>query len=203
MRIIVFSWEYPPRIVGKLAYYVSELAMRLANSGLKTHVVTYHDSLIGDFEEASGVKVHRVANPVKTHINLLTWATTLNQEVERITANIYYREGGQVDLVDVHEWQFIPAAVTIKRALEIPFTYSVESIEDQRSGGASNPLNIAIKSIELLGALEADGIIVKSELMKNEVKTAYGVSTRKIRVANLEEKNGLNAILDAYKSLKR
>lgn len=203
MCVIVFSWEYPPRIVGKLAYYVSELAMRLASSGLKTHVVTYHDSLIGDFEEASGVKVHRVANPVKTHINLLTWAITLNQEVERITANIYYREGGQVDLIDVHEWQFIPAAVTIKRAFEIPFTYSVESIEDQRSGGASNPLNIAIKSIEQLGVLEADGIIVKSEWMKNEVKAAYGASTRKIKVANLEEKNGIKAILDAYKSLKR
>lgn len=202
MHIIVFSWEYPPRIVGKLAYYVSELATKLANSGLKTHVVTYHDSLIGDFEEAPGVKVHRVTNPVRTHINLLTWTITLNQEIERITANIYYREKGQIDLIDVHEWQFIPAAVTIKRAFEIPFIYSVESLENHRSGGANSPMNIAIKSIEQLGALEADIIIVKSEWMKNEVKTIYGVSAGKIRVANLEERNGLKAILDVYKSLK-
>jgi hypothetical protein len=57
---------------------------------IETHVITYHDYLTGEFEE-NGVKTYRVTNPVKTHISVLTWVLTLNQEVERAAANIYYR----------------------------------------------------------------------------------------------------------------
>lgn len=200
MRVIILSWEYPPRIVGKLAHYVVALATKLAKRGVDSHVITYHDSLTGDFED-SGVKIHRVTNPVKTHISVLTWALTLNQEIERAAANVYYQVNGQIDLLDVHEWHFIPAAVTLKRAFKVPFTYSIESLEDHRAHGVNAPLNMAIKSIEQLGADEADCIIVKSEWMASEVKRILRESESKTRIANLESENGLKATIDAYKSI--
>ncbi len=44
MRVIIFSWEYPPRVVGKLSDYVKALSTQLANKKVDVNVVTYDDS---------------------------------------------------------------------------------------------------------------------------------------------------------------
>jgi len=202
MRVILFSWEYPPRVVGKLASYVKELALQLAKNGVETFLVTYHDYLAGEFEE-EGVKAFRVTNPVKTHISVLTWVLTLNQEVERVAANIYYRSGGRVDVVDVQDWHFIPAAVTLKKAFNVPIIYSVESLEDHRSHGANTPFNMAIKSIEWLGMYEAERVVVKSEWMAGEVLRIYQVPETKVRVVKPEKESWLKTLLGIYGELCR
>ena len=153
MRVIIFSWEYPPRVVGKLSEYVKALSTQLATKKVEVNVVTYEDLLTGFYQEPTGVKTVRVSNPVRTHIGVLTWVLTLNQEVERAAANIYYQDNKQIDLVDVFDWHFIPAAVTLKSGLGIPFVYSVESLEDHRSQALNTPYTLAIKSIEWLGFL--------------------------------------------------
>ncbi|MGQ9537992.1 MAG: glycosyltransferase [Candidatus Bathycorpusculaceae bacterium] len=198
MRAIIFSWEFPPRVVGKLADYVKKLALHLAKNQVETYVVTYHDYLTGESEEEGNVKAYRVANPVKTHINVLTWVLTLNQEVERAAANIYYKTGKQINLIDVHDWHFIPAAVTLKKALGIPFVYSIESLEDHRSHGASSPFNMAIKSIEWLGMYEADKVVVKYEWMSDEAVRIYKVPEAKIKVVNPESELWIKTILGIY-----
>jgi len=201
MQVLIFSWEYPPRVVGKLADYVKELAVQLAKNRVETWVVTYHDYMTGEFEEG-GVKTYRVTNPVKTHISVLTWVLTLNQEVERVAANIYYKVGGRIDLIDVQDWHFIPAAVTLKKAFSIPFVYSIESLEDHRSHGANSPFNMAIKSIEWLGMYEAGWVVVKSEWMANEAVRIYKVPEAKIKVVKPGSARWVKTILEIYKSLK-
>ena len=47
MRIIIFSWEYPPRVVGKLSEYVKALSTQLATNNVEVNVVTYDDSITG------------------------------------------------------------------------------------------------------------------------------------------------------------
>ena len=87
--------------------------------------------------------------------------------MERAAANIYYQAGKkELDLIDVYDWHFIPAAVTLKNALGIPFVYSVDSLEDHRSPGANAPLNMAIRGIEWLGFYEAAEVTAKSEWMQ-------------------------------------
>ena len=182
MRVIIFTWEYPPRIVGQLAEYTSNLATQLVKNGVETYLVTYHPYLTGLTEEPSGVKTVRVANPVRTHIGVLTWVLTLNQEVERAAANIYYLAGKQIDVIDVYDWHFVPAAVTLKNGLGIPFVYSVDSLEDHRSHSANAPFNMAIKSIEWLGFFEAAKVTVKSEWMRNEIMRIYKTPKEKIQI---------------------
>jgi len=201
MHVIIFSWEYPPRIVGQLADYVEELAVQLMKNGEKIWVVTYHDFLTGEYEGTGGVKTFRVTNPVHTHIGVLTWVLTLNQEVERVAANIYYDTNKQVNLIDLHDWHFIPAAVTLKKALGVPFVYSVESLEEHRSHGANSPFNMSIKSIEWLGMYEAGKLLVKSEWMRDEVVRIYKVPTDKIRVVSLTSANWLKAILETFNNV--
>ncbi|MEM3641004.1 MAG: glycosyltransferase [Candidatus Bathyarchaeia archaeon] len=201
MHVIIFSWEYPPRIVGQLANYVKNLAEQLVKKNVNVHVVTYHDFLTGEFDEQGGVKTYRVTNPVRTHIGVLTWVLTLNQEVERAAANIYYKANKHVNLIDAHDWHFIPAAVTLKKALNIPFIYSVESLEEHRSHGANSPFNMAIKSIEWLGMYEAERLILKSEWMRDEVSRLYKVPPEKMKVVSPTSANWVESILEMYKSV--
>jgi len=198
MRVILFSWEYPPRVVGQLAEYISALSTQLAKNKVETYVVTYHDFLTGSVEEASGVKTVRVTNPVRTHIGVLTWVLTLNQEVERAAANVYYKAGKQIDLIDVYDWHFIPAAVTLKNALNVPIVYSVESLEDHRSPTANSPYNMAIKSIEWLGFYEAERVTVKSEWMRDEIGRIYNVPKEKIKVVTPNTDYWIKEVLEMY-----
>jgi glycosyltransferase involved in cell wall biosynthesis len=201
MRVIILSWEYPPRVVGKLSEYVKALSDQLATKKIDVNVVTYDDHSTGLDLEPTGVKTVRVSNPVRTHIGVLTWDLTLNQEVERAAANIYYGANKQIDLVDVYDWHFIPAAATLKNGLGIPFVYSVESLEDHRSQAVNTPYNMAIKSIEWLGFFEAEKISVKSEWMRDEVIRIYKVPEEKIVVISTDPDSWLTDILKLYKSV--
>ena len=201
MRVIILSWEFPPRIVGQLANYVEELAVQLGKKRVETYVVTYHDFLTGEYEEPEGVKTYRVTNPVRTHIGVLTWVLTLNQEVERVAANIYYKANKQINLIDAYDWHFIQAAVTLKKAFNVPFVYSVESLEEHRSHGANYPFNMSIKSIEWLGLFEAKKVVVKSDWMRDEVVRIYKVPVDKIKVIEPESKTWMKNVLETYKSV--
>jgi glycosyltransferase involved in cell wall biosynthesis len=201
MRIIIFSWEYPPRVVGKLSEYVKALSTQLATNDVEVNVVTYDDSMTGSTLEPTGVQIVRVSNPVRTHIGVLTWVLTLNPEVERAAANIYYQANKQIDLIDAYDWHFIPAAVTLKNGLGIPFVYSVESLEDHRSQALTTSYNMAIKSIEWLGFYEAEKISVKSEWMRDEVVRIYKVPKEKIVVISPTSNSWIKEILKLYDSV--
>ena len=198
MRVILFSWEYPPRVVGQLAEYISALATQLVKKKVETYVVTYHDFLTGAVEDANGVKIVRVASPVHANIGVLTWDLTLNQEVERAAASIYYGEKKRIDLIDVYDWHFIPAAVTLKNALNIPFVYSVESLEDHRSPNSNTPYNMSIKSIEWLGFYEAEKVSAKSEWMRDEIVRIYNVPEEKVKVISPNTDSWIKDVMELY-----
>jgi len=200
MRVLLFSWEYPPRIVGQLANYVKKLAAELVRNKVDVYVVTYHDFLTGGHDDSDGVKTIRITNPVHTHIGVLTWVLTLNQEAERVAANVYYDVGKQVELMDIHDWHFIPAAVTLKKALDIPFIYSIDSLEEHRSHGANSPFNMAIKSIEWLGMYEAKALIVKSEWMRDEAVRLCKVPPGKVRIISPDTPGWIENVLETYKN---
>ncbi len=61
LRVVMLSWEYPPRIVGGISPHVYELSQKLAARDIEVHVVTKATPQAPDEEiEPSGVHVHRV-----------------------------------------------------------------------------------------------------------------------------------------------
>ena len=200
MRTIIFSWEYPPRVIGNISAYVKALSRGLAARKVDVNVVTY-DNSPSQTQEATGEKIVKVSNPVQTHIGVLTWTLTLNQEVERAAANIYYNAANLVDVIDVYDWHFIPAAATLKNGLGIPFVYSVESLEDHRSNFAKEPVNMAIKSIEWLGFYDAGLVSVKSEWMRDEIIRIYKVPKEKIHVISTDPLNWISNVTKQYRML--
>ena len=196
--MVIFTWEFPPRVVGQLAYYVNRLAAELIKKNVDVYIVTYNNSWIGFHQGADGIKAYRISDTVQPQINVLTWILSLNQEVERVAADIYYSMKHELNLLDVHDWHFIPAAVTLKRALKIPFVFSVDSIEPHRSRNSGAPLSSSIRSMESLGLSEAVGVLVKSEWMKQELKVYYNISDDKVEVVSPDAESWIDGILAAY-----
>jgi 1,4-alpha-glucan branching enzyme len=200
---MIFTWEFPPRVVGQLAYYVNKLALELIKRNVDTYVVTYNSSWTGPHQGADGIKAYRISDKVRPQINILTWMLSLNQEAERAAADIYYSTKHEANLIDVHDWHFIPAAVTLKRALGIPFVFSIDSIEPHRSRNSGAPLSLSIRSIESLGISEAVKIIVKSEWMRQELKQSYSASDDMIETVSPQSETWIDEILAGYeKGLK-
>ena len=98
----------------------------------------------------------------------------------------------------MHDWHFIPAAAVLKNALHIPFVYSVDSLEDHRSPGSDTPFNMAIRGVEWLGFYEAADVVVKSELMRDEVARIYKVPVDKIRVVHPDKPAWIREVLNGY-----
>jgi len=199
VRVIIFTWEFPPRITGQLAYYVNRLAAELVKKNVDVYVVTYNNSWTGFHQGVDGIKAYRISDKVQQHINVLTWMLSLNQEAERVTADIYYSVKHELDLIDVHDWHFIPAAVTLKRALKIPFVFSIDSIEPHRSRNSGAPLSSSIRSMESLGMDEAKRILVKSEWMKQELKRHYNTSDVMIEVVSPDAESWIDGVLTGYR----
>ena len=102
----------------------------------------------------------------------------------------------------MYDWHFIPAAVTLKNGLGIPFVYSVDSLEDHRSLASNTPYNMAIKSIEWLGFYEAEKISVKSEWMREEIVRIYKVPKEKITViSTTPEPKWIKDVLKTYNAV--
>jgi hypothetical protein len=198
LRVVIFTWEFPPRVVGQLAHYVNRLAVELIKRNVDVFVVTYNNSWSGFHQGADGIKAYRISDKVQPQINVLTWMLSLNQEVERVAADIYYSMKRELNLLDVQDWHFIPAAVTLKRALKIPFVFSIDSIEPHRSRNSDSPLSSSIRSMESMGMSEAAVVLVKSEWMKQELKAYYNTSDNKVEVVPPEAETWIDRIIATY-----
>jgi glycosyltransferase involved in cell wall biosynthesis len=63
VRVIMLSWEYPPRLVGGIARHVQELSEALAAQGVQVHVITATHPDAPDEAVENGVHLHRVGAP--------------------------------------------------------------------------------------------------------------------------------------------
>ena len=150
----------------------------------KVDVVTWNERLTGTEERKEGFRVHRVTNPVRTHVNIVTWALTLNTEFERVAADIIHETDDQAKLVHASEWICVPAAVQLKKTLHTPYLLSLYSTELERSihGGT---LSGAITYLEKSGSLQAAKIIVDSNTRASVVQKSYGVPADRLTILDV------------------
>jgi len=192
----MLTWEYPPRIVGDIAHQVARLALGLVERGVEVDVVTFHETLSG-VEKFDGLRIHRVPNPVGYHVNILTWSLSLSAEFERIVSNQIYEEG-KIDLLDAHEWPCIPAAASLKKALDLPLVYTVYSLEDHRSSNPSSSLSTSIKSIEWLGGYESQAVVARSERVAGDMEVIHAIPRDKIHLIRTSTESWLEDTVELY-----
>jgi hypothetical protein len=200
---VIVTWEYPPRLVGDMAHHVEQLILGLNKTGISTSIVSCHESPYKHEQRSELLEIFWASNPVNPHISVITWCLTLNSDIERIISDIYYKRNRKIDLLDVNDWHFISASTNLKRALGIPFIFTVHSLEDQRSLDSTTPLSSCIKGLERMGAEESDMIITKSDLMKEKIVKIHNISPSKIAVISPTEQNWIKETLKSYKKTRR
>lgn len=184
MRVMMLSWEYPPRIVGGISPHVYELSQELQKKGIEVHVITKATPNAPDEEvEPSGVHVHRVhleAEPKDFlhEIQLLNRATDIR--VRKLLED--WRPGGQPVVFHAHDWLSLDAARELKYEYKLPMVATLHATEWGRHGGIFHDTSRYIAEQEYWLTYEAWRLIVCSDFMKGEAVRLFHCPADKVDV---------------------
>lgn len=188
MKILMLTWEYPPRVVGGISKVVYDLSHKMVKEGNEVTVVTYKD---GDnvkyYENDKGVEVYRVDNYMIRANNFIDWIMQLNFNM--ITkANEIINKNGKFDVIHAHDWLVAYSAKSIKESYNIPLISTIHATESGRNSGIHDETQRYINDSEWMLTYESSEVIVNSNYMKNEVQRLFGLPYDKINVIP----NGVN-----------
>ena len=196
MKILMLTWEYPPRVVGGIARVVHDLSHRLIKDGHEVTVVTYKEGNVEDFEDDNGVKVYRVNNYMINPNNFIDWIMQLNFNLISKATELISKEG-PFDVIHAHNWLVAYAAKTLKDSFKIPIIATIHATESGRNSGIHDEVQRYINDTEWMLTYEATEVIVNSNYMKNELQRLFGLPYEKINVVP----NGVN--LNLYNGVER
>ena len=191
MKILVLSWEFPPRIVGGISRHVEELYPQLVNLGHEIHLITSEFGEAPMYEVVEGINVHRV--PVGWSHDFFHWVANLNNSMGSQGGKLIAEEGG-FDLIHAHDWLVADAAIALKHTFKIPLVATIHATEYGRYNGIHNGQQKYISDKEKELAYEAWRVIVCTEYMRQEVNRALETPWDKIDIIyngiRPEKKNG-------------
>ena len=167
MKILMLTWEYPPRVVGGIARVVSDLSHKLNKDGHDVTVITYREGDVPYFEDDKGIKVYRVDNYMINPNNFIDWILQLNFNMIA-KANEIMQEQGNFDVIHAHDWLVAYSAKTLKNSYNIPIVATIHATEAGRNSGIHNEQQRYINDTEWMLTYEAAEVIVNSNYMKNE-----------------------------------
>ena len=188
MKILMLTWEYPPRVVGGISKVVYDLSHKMVKEGNEVTVVTYRD---GDnvkyYENDKGVEVYRVDNYMIRPNNFIDWIMQLNFNMITKTNEII-NKNGKFDVIHAHDWLVAYSAKSIKESYNIPLISTIHATESGRNSGIHDETQRYINDSEWMLTYESSEVIVNSNYMKNEVQRLFGLPYDKINVIP----NGVN-----------
>ena len=132
MKILVLSWEFPPRIVGGISRHVAELYPELVKLGHEIHLITSEFGQASMYELVEGINVHRV--PVAHSNDFFHWIGNLNQSMGDHGGKLILEEG-PFDLIHAHDWLVGDAAIALKHNFKIPLIATIHATEYGRHNG--------------------------------------------------------------------
>jgi glycogen synthase len=176
-RVLMLSWEYPPRIIGGLARVVCSLSRELANFGWDVHVVTADHPGTPEHESDGQVKVHRVKNQTDTTPDFLSWVSRLN--IGLLQYAIQLQKEMPFSIIHAHDWMVTDAAWTMKTGFNIPLISTIHATEAGRMHGIHNDLQHYIHQIEWRLTYESWRVIVNSHHMHAELQHLFALPTNK------------------------
>lgn len=197
MRIVHFSWEFPPRIVGGLGTFVSELTRHLVIEGHEVIVMSMNEgNKYLTVDNWKGVEVHRpmLVNmadtlPTFSDVELRSWGSHIRFFSDILTYNvlaaakfvnyIYRKQNRKCDIIHAHDWLGIIGGLCTKRETGIPLIFHVHSTERGRSRGLGSR---TVETLEVIGGTLADMVVTVSHAMKQEIITLGIAPEDKIEV---------------------
>lgn len=188
MRVLMLSWEYPPKSVGGLAQHVYDLSNAMSKQGHKVHLITIGSPGIPDYEEVHGVKVHRVTPYQVSSPDFVTWVMQLNVAMLEKCLSLVRDMEKPFDVIHAHDWLVAYTARALKHSLNLPLIATIHATEYGRNNGLHNDLQRHISDIEWWLGYEAWKVIVCSNYMHRELKHVFQTPEDKIVIIP----NGVN-----------
>lgn len=182
MRILMFSWEYQPYVVGGLGKHTTELLPALgALPDVDLHLITPRWGGGAAVEKVGRATVHRV-DPPAVEGDFYTQAWQTNRPLEE-AAHRLWQETGPFDLVHVHDWLVAFAGVNLKHSYKVPLVSTIHATERGRGRGSLNSDEArAIHHVEWWLTFESWRVIACSEYMRSEIADYFQCPLDKIDV---------------------
>jgi len=181
VRILMLSWEFPPRSVGGLAQHVYDLATALVQAGEEVHLLTCAADKAEAREVVNGIHVYRV-NPYNlSALDFPTWVMQFNLSMVEYGISLV-NSLGEIDLVHAHDWLVAYAGRSLKHAYKVPLIATIHATEYGRNQGLHNDLQRYISDVEWWLVFEAWRVIVCSHYMKKELQRVFQAPLDKLRV---------------------
>jgi glycogen(starch) synthase len=195
MKLAVFVWEFPPRIVGGLGTYISEIAPRFVKMGSDVTVFTLNDGTLEEHEVQNGIDVYRpkilnsedvvptvVADDIRKWGRGIRFFADLTMSnilsADRLVNNLVQKEHRTYDAIVVHDWLSIMGGMIGKRELSRPLIFHLHSTEKGRSLGEGSK---TVRDLEFSGGERADHVVTVSYSMRDEL-ISQGFPQGKINV---------------------
>lgn len=161
MRVLMLSWEFPPRIIGGTATHVYNLSRSLTERDAKVHVVTCDFPNAPPKEVVDGIHVSRVNSSGFPQTDFLLWVIHLNSLM--IDKGDYVlKSEGPFDLIHVHDWLVAMAAVELRNRFGLPLVTTLHATVFGRQGDESKGYRKNIRSLEQFLAVESHKVICHS-----------------------------------------
>jgi glycosyltransferase involved in cell wall biosynthesis len=186
MKILVLTWEFPPRIVGGIARHVAELYPDLVGCGHEVHLVTVQSGDVPSYERVEGIHVHRV-NVGNGH-SFLHWVGKMNESMGQWGGNLLLDPGG-FDLIHAHDWLVGDAAIALKHHFKVPLVSTIHATEHGRNNGIHSDIQHYVNEQERRLTDESWEVIVCTDYMRQEVSRLFQIPEQKINVVY----NGIRA----------
>lgn len=191
MRILLLSWEFPPRIRGGLGRHVAALAGALVEAGHDVVVVTAPHPGAPDHEFVDGVEVVRVPVGVPAHDlddHLAAWVLDFNLRLLTAALEVCARE--DVDVVHAHDWLVASAAVGLADVTGLPVVTTIHATEHGRhQGHLPGDRNHWIHQMEWWLAASSATVITCSAFMRRQVLDLFALDPDRLAVVP----NGVDA----------
>jgi glycosyltransferase involved in cell wall biosynthesis len=182
VRILMFSWEYPPHVVGGLGKHAAELLPPLGSlPGLDLHLVTPRWGKGKRLERIGQATVHRV-DPPQSDGDIYARAWQTNLRLEEYAEGLWL-ESNPFDLIHVHDWLVAFVGTAMKRNHAVPLVSTIHATERGRGRGhLGSELSRAIHQVEWWLVYESWRVIACSEYMAGEISDYFQCPRDKIDV---------------------
>lgn len=180
LKILMLSWEYPPKVIGGLARAVADLSQALVEEGHEVAVVTGDWPDCEPTEYVGGVRVYRVNQFFPKPMGFLDEVHFMNYHL--IQKGMELLNNGHFDVIHAHDWLVAPSAKVLKHAFQTPLVATIHATEWGRNNGLHNDLQRHISDLEWWLTYEAYRVICCSEYMRNELRQIFQVPEDKLMV---------------------
>ncbi|MGE5554624.1 MAG: glycosyltransferase family 4 protein [Betaproteobacteria bacterium] len=181
MRILMLSWEYPPKVVGGLARHVQDLSEALAQRGHEVHVLTSECGGEPLDAQRNGVRIHRTRSGYPAtndfYASVLHLNFALLERVLALGAGL-----GEPAIIHAHDWLVAYAAAALKHAWRRPLVATIHATEWGRNRGLHSDLSRRISDVEWWLTYEAWRVVTCSYHMRDEVHQVFQVPLDKLTV---------------------